>query len=100
MILSQINEYDPMGLATPYTVQTKTSMTKMWHAAKKRLGWASCDWQQIEINHLWKRNVSDAINYFAKVLQINRSSSRSGSELIILNDDFEEEFRAFTHIRW
>ena len=38
MILSQINEYDPMGLATPYTVQTKTSMTKMWHAAKKRLG--------------------------------------------------------------
>ena len=43
MILSQINGiYDPMGLASPFTVKAKIFMRNLWSGESKKLGWDDC----------------------------------------------------------
>ena len=40
MVLSQINgTYDPMGLATPFTIKAKILMRRLWLGGAKSLGW-------------------------------------------------------------
>ena len=40
MILSQVNSlYDPLGLASPFTVNAKINMKNLWKGEAKELGW-------------------------------------------------------------
>lgn len=101
MVLSQVNGiYDPMGLATPFTVKAKILMRKLWCGSNKALGWD--DPMPEELRNEW-------IEFFREMFKmkdiafprcIKPSNAVGDPSIIFFSDGSEEAYGTCAYARW
>ena len=101
MILSQVNSiYDPLGLATPFTVRAKMLLRQLNMNEEVKLGWD--DPIPDEYHQDW-------VNFFTKLFQMKQITfSRTikpvgaigKSVLVIFSDASEHAYGACAYIQW
>lgn len=101
MVLSQINGiYDPMGLATPFTLRAKMLMRRLWLGGAKSLGWD--DPMPEFMRQEW-------IKFFIELFEMEKIEFRrcikpkdamGDPVLVMFSDGSDEAYGTCAYVRW
>ena len=100
IVLSQVNRiYDPMGLATPFTIRAKGLMRSLWISENKS------DWDDPIPDMLkkeWMNFFDDLPNMEQEVFErcIKPANARGDPILVIFSDGSEVAYGAGAYARW
>ena len=100
IVLSQVNRiYDPMGLATPFTIRAKGLMRSLWISENKS------DWDDPIPDMLkkeWMNFFDDLPNMEQEVFErcIKPANARGDPILVIFSDGSEVAYGACAYARW
>ena len=100
IVLSQVNRiYDPMGLATPFTIRAKGLMRGLWISENKS------DWDDSIPDMLkkeWMNFFDDLPNMEQEVFErcIKPANARGDPILVIFSDGSEVAYGACAYARW
>jgi hypothetical protein len=101
MVLSQVNGiYDPMGLATPFTLKAKVLMRRLWLGGAKSLGWD--DPMPEFMRQEW-------IKFFIELFDMEKIKFRrcikpkdamGDPDLVMFSDGSDEAYGTCAYVRW
>ena len=101
MVLSQINGiYDPLGLATPFTIKAKLLMRELWGVGGKYLEWDDDIPSSIKVK--W-------ISFFQELFEMRQLSfkrciqpadAEGDATLIMFSDASEQAYGTCAYLRW